>query len=153
MLKITLVKSPIAGKPVNRKTVAALGLRKTGRTVYHQDSPSIRGMIHNVAHLLKVETVDSAPAKSKKAKTGMTVVFTPEPKAKVEKTKPVKKKAAPAPKPAAPKKEEAKPAAKKPAAKKPAAAEAKPAAKKPAAKKADTDRKSFGQIGKTAKKK
>lgn len=155
MLRITLVKSPIAAKPVNRKTVAALGLRKPGRSVYRQDTPSVRGMIRNVAHLLKVETVDAEPAKAKKTKTGITVVFTPEPKAKVEKPKPAKK--APAAKTAAPKTETpkpaAKPAAKKPAAKSPEAAPKKAAPKKPAGKKPDTDRKSFGTIGKTAKKK
>ena len=51
MLKITLIKSVIGNKPVNRRTVAALGLRKIRRTVYKEDNASIRGMIHNVAHL------------------------------------------------------------------------------------------------------
>jgi large subunit ribosomal protein L30 len=150
MLKITLVRSVIGNTPGNRKTVQALGLRKTGRTVYRQDTPSVRGMIRNVAHLLKVENVDSAPEKAKKEKKTVSVISRPEPKAEKPKAaaKP-KAEAKPAEKaPAA----EAKPAAKKPAAKKPAAE--KPAAKKaaPKGRKPDTERKSFGEVGKAKKK-
>jgi large subunit ribosomal protein L30 len=142
MLKITLVKSVIGAKPVNRKTVSALGLRKTGRTIYREDVPSIRGMIHNVRHLLRVETVDAMPAKVVKPK-----------KAKMPKPAP-KAVAAPAPKAPAPKTER-KPPAKKPAAKKPAPKSKpepkKPAPKAPAGRKPDTQRKSFGEVGKKKK--
>lgn len=55
MLRIKLVKSPIANTPANRATVRALGLGKVGRTVIHEDTPAIRGMIHHVKHLLVVE--------------------------------------------------------------------------------------------------
>lgn len=144
MLKITLMRSVIGAKPVNRKTVSALGLRKTGRTIYREDVPSIRGMIHNVRHLVKVETVDAAPAKVAKpkkvkaAKPAPKAVVAPAPKSATHEPKPAKK-----------------PAAKKPAAKKPAPKN-KPAAKKPApkapARKADTERKSFGEVGKKKKK-
>jgi large subunit ribosomal protein L30 len=53
-LHITLVKSPISSIPVHKKTVAALGLRKMGQTVVKEDSPSIRGMVFRVKHMLKV---------------------------------------------------------------------------------------------------
>lgn len=152
MLKITLVKSVIGNTPINRRTVTALGLKKTGRTVYREDTPSVRGMVRNVAHLLKVETVDAAPASTKKVKKAVNVLSRPEPKAKPE-PKP-KAEAKAAPKPAEKKPAEKKPAAKKPAAK--TAAADKPAAKKPAANKAgrkpETDRKSFGTVGKAKKK-
>jgi len=55
-LKITLVKSPIGSKPKHRATIAALGLRKMHQTVEQKDNEAIRGMIHHVKHLIKVET-------------------------------------------------------------------------------------------------
>ncbi len=55
MLKVTLVKSKIGNTPANRATVKALGLNKIGSSNTFEDSPSIRGMIHKVKHLLKVE--------------------------------------------------------------------------------------------------
>lgn len=61
MLRIKLVKSPIANKPKNRATVRALGLRKMHQTVEHEDNPVIRGMIHRVKHLLTVEVTDGKP--------------------------------------------------------------------------------------------
>lgn len=54
-LKITLVKSVIATKPNQRKTVRALGLTKREQTVEKPDNPQIRGMIETVKHLVKVE--------------------------------------------------------------------------------------------------
>ncbi len=54
-LKITWVKSAI-GYPVRqKKTVRALGLRRLGQTVEHNDTPVIRGMINKVPHLVRVE--------------------------------------------------------------------------------------------------
>ena len=54
-LKITLVRSPIGAKPKHRATIAALGLRKLHTTVVQKDNDAIRGMIHHVKHLIKVE--------------------------------------------------------------------------------------------------
>ena len=54
-LKITLVKSPIACQPKQKKTVEALGLRKLNHSVELEDSPDTRGAINKVSHLLKVE--------------------------------------------------------------------------------------------------
>jgi len=56
-LKITLVKSPIGCKPKHRLTAQALGLRKLGASVTQKDNPAIRGMIHQIGYLLKVEEV------------------------------------------------------------------------------------------------
>ena len=55
MLKITLVRSPIGAKPKHRATIAALGLRKLHASVTQKDNEAIRGMIHHVKHLIKVE--------------------------------------------------------------------------------------------------
>ena len=54
-LKMTLVKSPIACQPKQKKTVEALGLRKLNHSVELEDSPATRGAINKVSHLLKVE--------------------------------------------------------------------------------------------------
>ncbi|MEG0439208.1 MAG: 50S ribosomal protein L30, partial [Solibacillus sp.] len=51
-LQITLVKSVIGSKPGQRKTVEALGLRKTNQTVEQADNAAIRGMLTKVAHLV-----------------------------------------------------------------------------------------------------
>ena len=56
-LKITLVKSTIGAIPKHRKTVEALGLKKLNKTVEMPDNASVRGMIHQVQHLVKVEDI------------------------------------------------------------------------------------------------
>ena len=56
-LKITLVKSTIGAVPKHRKTVEALGLKKLNKTVEMPDNASVRGMIHQVQHLVKVEEI------------------------------------------------------------------------------------------------
>lgn len=56
-LKITLVKSTIGAVPKNRKTVEALGLRKVNKTVEMPDNASVRGMVQQVRHLVKVEEI------------------------------------------------------------------------------------------------
>jgi large subunit ribosomal protein L30 len=38
-----------------KRTLDALGLRKTGRVVEHEDNPAILGMIEKVKHLVSVE--------------------------------------------------------------------------------------------------
>jgi large subunit ribosomal protein L30 len=54
-LKITYVRSIIGQKPDQQRTVRALGLRKLHQSVEHEDSPQLRGMVHKVRHLVKVE--------------------------------------------------------------------------------------------------
>ena len=54
-IKITLVKSPIGCVPKHRKIVEALGLRKLHHTVDMPDNAAIRGMVRQVAYLVKVE--------------------------------------------------------------------------------------------------
>ena len=56
-LKITLIKSTIGAVPKNRKTVEALGLRKSNHTVEMPDNPAVRGMVRQVRHLVKVEEI------------------------------------------------------------------------------------------------
>lgn len=54
-LKITLVKSPIGYAQDQKDTVKRLGLTKMWRTVEHEDNAAMRGMLHKVRHLVKVE--------------------------------------------------------------------------------------------------
>lgn len=63
MLRIELVSSLIGNNLRNRRTVQALGLRKMHQVVEHKDSPSVRGMIHKVQHMVKVVEVPDEPVK------------------------------------------------------------------------------------------
>ncbi len=57
MLRITLVRSTI-GRPKDQGlTVRSLGLRRLHHTVVRPDSPSIRGMVTKIRHLVTVEEV------------------------------------------------------------------------------------------------
>lgn len=55
ILRITLVKSPIGYSKRHKDTVRALGLRRLHQTVEQVDTPSLRGMLYLVSHLVKVE--------------------------------------------------------------------------------------------------
>ena len=54
-LKVTLVKSPIGAIPKHKRTVEAIGLKKTGRSGVLPDNAATRGMVQQVRHLVKVE--------------------------------------------------------------------------------------------------
>ena len=56
-LRITLVKSTIGAVKKKKKTVEALGLRKLNKTVEMPDNESVRGMIRQVSHMVKVEEI------------------------------------------------------------------------------------------------
>ncbi|MGB7861330.1 MAG: 50S ribosomal protein L30 [Acidimicrobiia bacterium] len=58
-VRVTLKKSTIGQKPKNRATVEGLGLRKINQTVEHVDSPSLRGMLNKVSHLVEVQVGDA----------------------------------------------------------------------------------------------
>lgn len=53
-LKVKQIKSKIACKPNQVKTLEALGLRKIGMVKEHDDNSVIRGMIYKVRHLVEV---------------------------------------------------------------------------------------------------
>ena len=54
VIKIKKVKSAIKNPGDQKKTLLALGLKKIGQVVEHQDTPSIIGMINKVKHLVAV---------------------------------------------------------------------------------------------------
>ena len=59
-LKITWKKSCIGRPEKQRKIIRSLGLRRLHHTVTHSDTPTIRGMISKVIHLIAVEELESA---------------------------------------------------------------------------------------------
>jgi large subunit ribosomal protein L30 len=56
-VKVTQIGSPIGREGSQRVTLRGLGLDKLHRSRELEDTPSVRGMIDKVRHLLRVETV------------------------------------------------------------------------------------------------
>jgi large subunit ribosomal protein L30 len=54
-IKVTLKKSLIGRKKDHIATAKALGLSKIGKSIEHNDTPQIRGMIKKIEYLLQVE--------------------------------------------------------------------------------------------------
>jgi large subunit ribosomal protein L30 len=54
-VRITLVKSAIGYSKTHKATVRALGLHRLHETVEHVDTPTLRGMLYKVAHLVEVK--------------------------------------------------------------------------------------------------
>ncbi|MBI5173235.1 MAG: 50S ribosomal protein L30 [Candidatus Obscuribacter sp.] len=61
-IRITLTSGLVGKRNDQIKVVRALGLRKFGSSVVHQDSPTIRGMVTKVHHLVTV-AAEAASAK------------------------------------------------------------------------------------------
>jgi len=57
-LRLTYVKSAIGYSKKQKATIRALGFHHLGDTVEQPDTPPIRGMIHKVRHLIKVEEIE-----------------------------------------------------------------------------------------------
>ena len=56
-VKVTQIGSPIRRAPDQQQTLIGLGLNKMHRSRELEDTPSVRGMIAKVSHMLKVETL------------------------------------------------------------------------------------------------
>ncbi len=54
-VRITQIHSPICRRGDQRQTLIGLGLNKMHRSRELEDTPSVRGMIDKVRHLLRVE--------------------------------------------------------------------------------------------------
>jgi len=59
-IKVQQTGSPARRHHSQRETLVGLRLNKIGRVSELEDTPSVRGMIRAVAHLVKVESVDEA---------------------------------------------------------------------------------------------
>jgi large subunit ribosomal protein L30 len=62
-IRVTQVKSKIGHTREHRGTLRALGLGRIGQTAVHEDSPSLRGMLHSVAFLIRVDEGETAEKK------------------------------------------------------------------------------------------
>ena len=56
-VRVTYVKSAIGYSVRHKATIRALGLSRLHQVVEHSDSPSLRGMLAKVAHLVRFEEV------------------------------------------------------------------------------------------------
>lgn len=57
-LEVTQVRSRSGRPERHRRTLEALGLRRHQRSVIHDDSPAIRGMVRQVSHLVSVREIE-----------------------------------------------------------------------------------------------
>jgi len=53
-IKIKLVRSPICAPEKHKKVVRGLGLRKMNQVVERPDTPSFRGMVAKIPHLVAI---------------------------------------------------------------------------------------------------
>tara|TARA_B100000686_G_C16353436_1_gene744003 strand:- start:95 stop:283 length:189 start_codon:yes stop_codon:yes gene_type:complete len=56
-LEIKQIKSAIGYNIKTKKTLEALGIKKINHIVVKNDSPSIRGMIYKVKHLIEIKEI------------------------------------------------------------------------------------------------
>lgn len=54
-LKVTQIRSPIGRSSDQRATLIGLGLNKLRRSRVLEDTPSVRGMVNKVHHLVRVD--------------------------------------------------------------------------------------------------
>jgi len=54
-ITFTLVKSGIGSTKKINATLVGLGLTKMNKTVTRKDTPELRGMLHKVSHLVRIE--------------------------------------------------------------------------------------------------
>lgn len=54
-IKVTQIKSGIKRPKRQKRTLEALGLRRIGQVVEHEDTPNILGMIDKVKHLVSTQ--------------------------------------------------------------------------------------------------
>jgi len=57
-LKITYKRSTIRAIESHKRTIRALGLRRLNQTVIHEDTPTMRGMVDAVIHLVTCERIE-----------------------------------------------------------------------------------------------
>ena len=58
-LRVTQVKSRISETPKAKRTLDAMGLHRNYRSVVLEDTPQLRVMLRQVAHLVRVEPAES----------------------------------------------------------------------------------------------
>ncbi len=58
VVRVTQIGSPIGRRRDQRQTLIGLGLNKMHSTRELEDTPSVRGMINKIPHLVRVEDVE-----------------------------------------------------------------------------------------------
>ena len=56
-IRVTQIKSNICSPERQKRTLAALGLKKMHQSIEHEATPQILGMVNAVKHLVKVEEI------------------------------------------------------------------------------------------------
>ena len=62
MLEIRQCRSAIKREKSQKLTLEALGIKRLHRKVIHEDTPSIRGMIRKISHLVEVWEIEEPEA-------------------------------------------------------------------------------------------
>ena len=57
-IKIKQIASSLRRQPIQKKNLIGLGLNKVNKVVELEDTPSVRGMINKVNHLIEVVSED-----------------------------------------------------------------------------------------------
>jgi large subunit ribosomal protein L30 len=68
-LRISYTKSAISYSYTQKETIRSLGLKKLNSTVIQDDTPSVRGMIFKVQHLVTVEELEGEGSTEPRART------------------------------------------------------------------------------------
>jgi len=64
-IEVTWKKSTIGYKKNQRRIIDSLGLKRLNHTVVHEDTPSSRGMVNKIPHLVEVK--DAPPSDEEKS--------------------------------------------------------------------------------------
>ncbi|MEA1888141.1 MAG: 50S ribosomal protein L30 [Bacteroidota bacterium] len=56
-IRVTQIRSRIGRPERQKRTLAALGLKKMNQSIEHEATPQILGMVNAVKHLVKVEEI------------------------------------------------------------------------------------------------
>ena len=58
-IKVTLIKSSIGNRKNQKENLLGLGLKKINGSRILENTPSVRGMIQKVQHLVRIETIEN----------------------------------------------------------------------------------------------
>ena len=58
-IKVTLVKSSIGNRKNQKENLKGLGLRRINSSSTLENTPSVRGMLRKVQHLIRIETLEN----------------------------------------------------------------------------------------------
>ena len=58
-IKVTLIKSSIGNRRNQKENLKGLGLKKINGSNILENTPSVRGMIQKVQHLVRIETIEN----------------------------------------------------------------------------------------------